>query len=157
MIAIKPESSVQLDANPQETAEWLEALDEIVDQEGTSRASFVLERLLERAAQFGVSAVSGLNTPYINTIPVDEEVPYPGDRAIERTIKSLVRWNAMAMVVRANKYDTGIGGHISTYASLATLAEVGHNHFFHARYGEEAGDLVYSQGHASPGTYARAF
>ena len=93
----------------------------------------------------------------MNTIPVEEEDPYPGDRAIERRIKSLVRWNAMAMVVRANKYDPGIGGHISTYASLATLLEVGHNHFFHARYGDQPGDLVYFQGHASPGVYARAY
>ena len=88
---------------------------------------------------------------------MDEEVPYPGDRAIERRIKSLIRWNAMAMVVRANKHDSGIGGHISTYASLATLAEVGHNHFFHGRHGDQPGDFVYFQGHASPGEYARAF
>ena len=88
---------------------------------------------------------------------MDEEVPYPGDRAIERRIKSLIRWNAMAMVVRANKHDSGIGGHISTYASLATLAEVGHNHFFHAKHGDQPGDFVYFQGHASPGEYARAF
>ena len=98
-----------------------------------------------------------LNTPYVNTIGPDEEVPYPGDRAMERRIKSLIRWNAMAMVVRQNKYDSGIGGHISTYASLATLLEVGFNHFFHARYGDQPGDLIYFQGHASPGVYARAF
>ena len=98
-----------------------------------------------------------LNTPYINTILPEEEAPYPGDRAIERRIKSLLRWNAMAMVVRQNKYDAGIGGHISTYASLATLLEVGFNHFFHASYGDQPGDLVYFQGHASPGIYARAF
>jgi len=98
-----------------------------------------------------------LNTPYVNTIRVEDEVPYPGDRAMERRIKSLIRWNAMAMVVRQNKYDAGIGGHISTYASLATLLEVGFNHFFHARYGDEPGDLIYFQGHASPGVYARAF
>ena len=84
-------------------------------------------------------------------------MPYPGDRAMERRIKSLIRWNAMAMVVRQNKYDAGIGGHISTYASLATLLEVGFNHFFHASYGDQPGDLIYFQGHASPGVYARAF
>ena len=98
-----------------------------------------------------------LNTPYVNTIRPEEEVPYPGDRAMERRIKSLIRWNAMAMVVRQNKYDAGIGGHISTYASLATLLEVGFNHFFHASYGDQPGDLIYFQGHASPGVYARAF
>ena len=143
--------------NPVETTEWLDALDEIVDQEGPDRASYLLQRLLDRAATFGVTAPLRLNTPYINTIPGEEEVPYPGDRALERRIKSLIRWNAMAMVVRANKYDPNIGGHISTYASLATLLEVGFNHFFHASYGDQPGDLVYFQGHASPGMYARAF
>jgi len=157
MIETKSAPTVQLDANPQETAEWLEALDEIVDESGSQRAHFLLERLLNRAAEFGVTASQGLNTPYINTIPVDQEVPYPGNRAIERNIKSLVRWNAMAMVVRANKYDAGIGGHISTYASLATLAEVGHNHFFHGSYGDQPGDFLYYQGHASPGAYGRAY
>ena len=157
MIETKLEIPVQNDVNPQETAEWLEALDEIIDETGRVRASYLLEKLLDRAAAFGVTATTGLNTPYINTIPVDEELPYPGDRAIERRIKSLLRWNAMAMVVRANKYDNGIGGHISTYASLATLLEVGHNHFFHGSFGAEPGDFVYFQGHASPGPYARAF
>ncbi len=157
MIETKLEPSVRQDINPQETAEWLEALDQIIDEAGTHRASFMLETLLSRAASFGVTASPGLNTPYINTIPVEEEVPYPGNRAIERQIKSLVRWNAMAMVVRANKYDNGIGGHISTYASLATLAEVGLNHFFQGSFGDQPGDFVYFQGHASPGVYARAF
>jgi pyruvate dehydrogenase E1 component len=119
--------------------------------------AYLLGRLTDRAALYGVQAPNGLKTPYINTIPVDEEVPYPGDRAIERRIKSLIRWNAMAMVVRANKHDSGIGGHISTYSSLATLAEVGHNHFFHGRHGDQPGDFVYFQGHASPGEYARAY
>ncbi len=145
------------DLNPQETSEWLEALDGVVEEGGSDRASYLLERLSERAALYGVSRAQKLTTPYINTIPVEEEVPYPGDRNIERRIKSLIRWNAMAMVVRANKHDPGIGGHISTYSSLATLVEVGHNHFFHARYGDQPGDFVYFQGHASPGTYARAF
>jgi pyruvate dehydrogenase E1 component len=98
-----------------------------------------------------------LNTPYVNTIPVEEEVPYPGDRQLERRIKSLIRWNAMAMVHRQNKKDPGIGGHISTYSSVATLFEVGFNHFFHACYGDQPGDLIYFQGHASPGVYARAY
>ncbi len=111
----------------------------------------------ERAQVDGAELPVQLNTPYINTIRPEDEVPYPGDRAMERRIKSLIRWNAMAMVVRQNKYDPGIGGHISTYASLATLLEVGFNHFFHAQYGDQPGDLVYFQGHASPGVYARAF
>jgi pyruvate dehydrogenase E1 component len=98
-----------------------------------------------------------VTTPYLNTIPVQEQVPYPGDRAIERRIKSIIRWNAAAMVVRANKYDPNIGGHISTFASLATLSEVGFNHFFRARIGDQPGDFLYLQGHASPGFYSRAF
>jgi pyruvate dehydrogenase E1 component len=145
------------DLNPQETAEWLESLDEVIDAEGPDRAIFLLDKLAERAGELGVQAPARLNTPYLNTIPVHEQVPYPGDRAIERRIKSLVRWNAMAMVVRANKYDPNIGGHISTYASLATLLEVGFNHFFRGSIDGEAGDFVYFQGHASPGVYARAF
>ena len=145
------------DTNPQETSEWLEALDQAIEEDGYDRASYLLDRLSDRAALYGITRLAKLTTPYINTIPVDEEVPYPGDRAIERVIKSLIRWNAMAMVVRANKYDSGIGGHISTYSSLATLTEVGHNHFFHGRHGDQPGDFVYFQGHASPGMYARAF
>jgi pyruvate dehydrogenase E1 component len=145
------------DFDPQETAEWLEALDDVIDQAGPDRAAFLLERLNERAQANGAELPAHLNTPYVNTIRPEDEVPYPGDRAMERRIKSLIRWNAMAMVVRQNKYDSGIGGHISTYASLATLLEVGFNHFFHSRYGDQPGDLVYFQGHASPGVYGRAF
>jgi len=145
------------DTDPVETSEWLEALDEIIDEVGPDRARYIIEKLSERAANLGVAIPAKLNTPYINTIPVDDELPYPGDRYLERRIKSIIRWNAMAMVVRANKYDNGIGGHISTYASLATLLEVGFNHFFRAKIGSEPGDFVYFQGHASPGVYARAF
>ena len=155
MLETKTES--KSDVNPQETSEWLESLDGVVEDGGAERASYLLARLIDHAAMFGIQAPYKLTTPYINTIPVEEEVPYPGDREIERRIKSLLRWNAMAMVVRANKYDSGIGGHISTYASLATLTEVGHNHFFHGKHGDQPGDFVYFQGHASPGTYARAF
>ncbi len=146
-----------VDFNPGETSEWLEALEQILDEEGPDRAAFLLERLNEQARGAGADLPIRMNTPYVNTIRVDQEVPYPGDRAMERRIKSLMRWNAMAMVVRQNKYDAGIGGHISTYASLATLLEVGFNHFFHASYGDQPGDLIYFQGHASPGIYARAF
>ena len=146
-----------VDLDPQETAEWMEALDQVVDEAGPDRAAYLLEQLAERVRLNGAAPQSLLNSAYINTIPPEDEVPYPGDRAMERRIKSLLRWNAMAMVVRQNKYDAGIGGHISTYASLATLLEVGFNHFFHATYGDQPGDLIYFQGHASPGVYARAF
>ena len=146
-----------VDLDPQETSEWLEALDQVLDEEGSDRAAYLLEKLNERARLNGAEVPIHLNTPYVNTLRTEDEVPYPGDRALERRIKSLLRWNAMAMVVKQNKYDPGIGGHISTYSSLATLVEVGFNHFFHASYGDQPGDLVYFQGHASPGIYARAF
>src|ERR1700728_1063708 len=149
------EHSVDLD--PRETTEWLEALDQIVEEAGSDRVNFLLDKLTERARDNGVTVPIRTTTDYINTITVDEEVAYPGDRALERRIKSLTRWNAMAMVSHQNKYDDGIGGHISTYSSLATLLEVGFNHFFHAHYGDRPGDLIYFQGHASPGVYARAF
>jgi pyruvate dehydrogenase E1 component len=151
----QPAEALELDF--QEVDEWLEAFDQVVNQEGPSGAARILEALTRRARQAGVDVPVQLNTPYVNTIPVEEEAPYPGDRGLERRLKSLIRWNAMAMVHRQNKKDPGIGGHISTYSSLATLLEVGFNHFFHARYGDLPGDFVYFQGHASPGVYARAF
>jgi pyruvate dehydrogenase E1 component len=154
---LKAKVDMPEDLNPQETSEWLEALEQVLDAAGPDRASYLLRTLRDRAAAFGAIAPGPLNTPYVNTIPAEEELPYPGDRALERRIKSLTRWNAMAMVVRANKYDPGIGGHISTYASLATLLEVGFHHFFRASYDNQPGDLIYFQGHASPGVYARAF
>ena len=147
----------QLEPDHEELSEWIEAFDQIVEEEGPSRGSELLAALTRRARQAGVDLPVQLNTPYVNTIPADEEEPYPGDRALERRIKSLMRWNAMAMVHRQNKKDPGIGGHISTYSSLATLLEVGFNHFFRASYGDQPGDFVYFQGHASPGVYARAF
>jgi pyruvate dehydrogenase E1 component len=158
---LKPRVEAPDDLNPQETSEWVEALDQIVDQVGPDRASYLLEHLMERASNLGVRVPLRWNTPYVNTIPVEEQVEYPGDRAIEWRIKCLMRWNALAMVVRANKNDPNIGGHLATYASLATLVEVGFNHFFRGSYdnpaGKQAGDFVYFQGHASPGIYARAF
>jgi hypothetical protein len=117
MLETKVES--QSDANPQETSEWMQSLDAVLEEGGSERATFLLARLIDHAAMYGIQTPHNLTTPYINTVPLEEEVPYPGDREIERRIKSLNRWNAMAMVVRANKYDPGIGGHISTYASLA--------------------------------------
>ena len=155
--ALSAQSGFAADVNPVETAEWMEALDQVVEEGGAERAQFLLNRLIDRASIAGVKFLARLKTPYINTIPVEEEVPYPGDREIERRLKSYLRWNAMAMVVRANKYDAGIGGHISTYASLATLLEVGFNHFFRARIADAPGDFVYYQGHASPGVYSRAY
>jgi pyruvate dehydrogenase E1 component len=146
-----------VDRDPRETAEWMEALDQMLEESGAGRAAFILEQLSKRARGSGAELPIELNTPYANTIRPEAEVAYPGDRELERRIKSLVRWNAMAMVVRQNKYDAGIGGHISTYASLATLLEVAFNHFFRASYGDQPGDLIYFQGHSSPGIYARAF
>jgi pyruvate dehydrogenase E1 component len=140
-----------------EISEWIEAFDQIVAEEGPNRGARLLEALTRRAQESGVDLPVHLNTPYVNTIPPNEEVAYPGDRGLERRIKSLIRWNAMAMVHRQNKKDPGIGGHISTYSSVASLFEVGFNHFFHASYGDQPGDLVYFQGHASPGVYGRAF
>jgi pyruvate dehydrogenase E1 component len=154
---LKTKEERQTDLNPQETSEWLEALEQVVDEAGPDRASYLLGKLIDRASDFGVSAPQKINTPYINTIPAHEDVPFPGDGPLERRIKSLIRWNAAAMVVRANKYDPNIGGHISTYASLATLSEIGFNHIFRGSIEGQAGDLVYYQGHASPGVYARAF
>src|SRR5256885_6386289 len=149
--------TVFMEPDFQEIGEWIEAFDQVVEQEGPHHGTRLLEALARRARRTGVDVPVHLYTPYVNTIPVDEEVPYPGDRPLERRIKSLIRWNAMAMVHRQNKKDAGIGGHISTYSSLATLLEVGFNHFFHATYGDQPGDFVYFQGHASPGVYARAF
>ena len=140
-----------------ELAEWIEAFDQVVKLDGSSQGTTLLDALTNHAREVGVEVPAKLNTPYRNTIPLEDEVPYPGDRALERRIKSLIRWNAMAMVHRQNKEDAGIGGHISTYSSLASLLEVGFNHFFHASYGDQPGDFVYFQGHASPGVYSRAF
>ena len=143
--------------NVDEVAEWLEAFDVVVAEDGPGAGAQLLSNLTRHARESGLDLPIQLNTPYVNTIRLEEEEPYPGDRLLERRIKSLVRWNAMAMVHRQNKKDPGIGGHISTYSSLATLLEVGFNHFFRARYGDQPGDLIYFQGHASPGVYARAY
>ncbi|MEO6966625.1 MAG: pyruvate dehydrogenase (acetyl-transferring), homodimeric type, partial [Acidobacteriaceae bacterium] len=140
-----------------EVAEWIEAFDEVVIGEGPEHGSKILKALRQRAREAGINMSAELITPHTNTIPKHEEVPYPGDRALERRLESLIRWNAMAMVHGQNKKDHGIGGHISTYSSLATLLEVGFHHFFHASYGDQPGDFIYFQGHASPGIYARAY
>src|ERR1700735_4885199 len=140
-----------------EIKEWFESLDSVLESSGPEGAMEILARLRAHATVVGINLPFTANTPYANTIPVEFQPPYPGDQQIERRIKSLVRWNALAMVVRANKHENGIGGHISTYASAATLYEVGFNHFFRARSEGFEGDTVYFQGHASPGIYARAF
>ncbi len=147
----------QADIEDIEDREWLESLDYVYDQQGAQRVTTLLRRLQAHAQKKGIRLPFTANTPYINTIGVDRQPVFPGNRDIERRIKSIIRWNAMAMVVRANKQSDGIGGHISTYASCATLFEVGFNHFFQARTREHPGDAVFFQGHAAPGVYARAF
>ena len=145
------------DIDPQETADWTEAIDYVINTAGPERAAFLLERLKHRAYMRGMRHRLTASTPYVNTIPVDQQPEYPGNREIERKIKSIIRWNAMAMVVRANKLSPGIGGHISTFASAATLYEVGFNHFFRGKEGRLPPDQIYFQGHAAPGIYSRAF
>ncbi len=154
---LKHKVETHADLDPQETGEWLEALDQIIDQAGPDRAKYLLETLMRKAGVNGVETPFTAIGPYVNTIPKEEELPYPGDLAVETRLKAIVRWNAIAMVVRANKYDVGIGGHIATFSSQASLIEVAQNHFFRASINGEAGDLVYFQGHASPGQYSRAF
>ena len=146
-----------VDSDPSETAEWLVSLDEVVRAKGADRAHYLLKRLLARAQRDRVELPSLVQTPYVNTIPPQREVPYPGDEVLEKRIRRLIRWNAMTMVHRANSHHAGLGGHLATYASAASLYEVGFNHFFRGKDGEHPGDLVIFQGHASPGVYARAF
>jgi pyruvate dehydrogenase E1 component len=153
----KESYGINRDFDTEETAEWLEALDGVIQHRGAERARFILDRLIQKSFQSGIRLPFTANTPYINTIPLEKQTPFPGNRKIERRIKSLIRWNALAMVVRANKKFSGIGGHISTYASAATLYEIGFNHFFRGKGESFDGDQIYFQGHASPGIYARAF
>ena len=142
--------------DPTEVDEWLESVDDILHRHGPGALSHLLTRLYSRAQAQGVPVVPSLTTPYANTIPVEAEPEFPGDRAIERKLRSVIRWNAMAMVVRAYR-NTNVGGHIATFASSATLVETGFNHFFHSRTADHTGDMVYFQGHSSPGMYSRAF
>ncbi|MGQ9660174.1 MAG: pyruvate dehydrogenase (acetyl-transferring), homodimeric type [Thermochromatium sp.] len=145
------------DIDPQETQEWLDSLEAVLENEGVERAHFLLERLIDKARRSGAYLPYSANTAYLNTIPVQAERPFPGDLALERRIRSLVRWNAMAMVVQANRLSTELGGHISSFASSATLIDVAYTHFLHARTQDHGGDLVFFQGHSAPGIYARAF
>ncbi|MDR9413893.1 MAG: pyruvate dehydrogenase (acetyl-transferring), homodimeric type [Spiribacter sp.] len=145
------------DPDPQETQEWLEAIESVLEYEGPERAQFLLEQLVDKARRSGGQLPFKATTAYQNTIPTQHEVPHPGDRALESRIRSIIRWNAMAMVVQANRDRDGIGGHIASFASSATLYEVGFNHFWHAPTEDHGGDLVFIQGHSAPGIYARAF
>ena len=145
------------DSDPIETSEWLDALASVIENEGTERAKYLLTRLSEKARKLGSDLPYSVTTPYCNTIPADQEVRMPGDLFMERRIRSLIRWNAMVMVLRANKRPGELGGHISSFSSSATLYDVGFNYFFHAGDETREADLVYVQGHTSPGIYARSF
>jgi pyruvate dehydrogenase E1 component len=144
------------DVDPQETREWLEALEGVLDREGPDRAHFIVEQLIERARRAGAALPFSANTPYLNTIPVERQPPLPGDFAVEQRIRHFVRWNSMAMVVRANRH-TNVGGHIASFASAAMLYDIGYNHFWRSPSDGRGGDLVFIQGHSAPGIYARAF
>src|SRR5690606_5923392 len=147
-----------VDIDTSETREWLASLDYVLKSKGRERALFLLEQLRDKAAAEGVQLPPQTQTPYVNTISEADQPAYPGNRDLERRIKSIIRWNAMAMVARANARVHGIGGHISTFASSATLYEVAFNHFFCGRGADGySGDSIYFQGHSSPGMYARAF
>ena len=148
---------MQYDNNPVETQEWLEALDAVLAQEGEERVHYLLTQLARRASSRGSQLPYAITTPYRNTIPPNKEVKMPGDLFMERRIRSIVRWNALAMVQRAYNRGGDLGGHISSFASSATLYDIGYNYFFHGPDSDRDGDLVYYQGHVSPGIYARAY
>jgi pyruvate dehydrogenase E1 component len=145
------------DIDPQETQDWLESIDSVLRAHGPERAHYLLERLIDHARRSGAYLPYSQNTAYLNTIPTGQEPEYPGNRTLEKRIEAFIRWNAMAMVVRANRKSSEFGGHIATYASSATLYEVGFNHFWRAPTENHGGDMVFIQGHSSPGIYARAF
>ena len=145
------------DVDPQETREWIDALDAVITQEGVERAHYLLEQLIAKARKSGAYLPYSANTAYLNTIPPSREERSPGDPGMEWRIRSLIRWNAIAMVVRANRMSAELGGHIASFASSATLYDVGFNHFFRAATKEQGGDLIFIQGHSAPGVYARAF
>jgi pyruvate dehydrogenase E1 component len=148
---------MRVDPDPVETGEWVEALDSVLEFEGAERAHFLLEELIAEGRRKGAPVPYSPNTPYLNTIPPEREDGHPGDRAVEHRIRSLIRWNALAIVLRANKESSELGGHIASFQSAATLYDVGQMHFWHSPTEAHGGDLVYFQGHSSPGFYARAF
>src|SRR5690554_320272 len=145
------------DLDPVETTEWMDSLESVLDREGEERARYLLSRLAERMHRDGTQPPFSVTTSHRNTIPVHCEARMPGDMFMERKIRSMIRWNTAAMVTRANRKSSGIGGHLSSYMSSATLYEVGFNHFFRAPNGDFGGVLIYIQGHSSPGIYARSF
>jgi len=145
------------DSDPGETREWLDALRAVIEREGPERAHQLLEALIDTARQHGADVPYSANTAYINTIPPDQEVRNPGNLELEEKLRSMMRWNAMAIVVRANKGEGDLGGHIASFASLANMLGAGFNHFWHAPTEDHGGDLLYIQGHSAPGIYARAF
>ena len=151
-----PLDATPSDHDPLETQEWVDALKGVLANEGPDRAHYLIERLIDVARKEGAFLPFSANTDYINTLPHDLQPKFPGDPNIEEKIRNYARWNAMAMVVRANKH-TNVGGHIASYASAATLYDVGFNHFWHAPSAEHGGDLVFVQGHSAPGIYARMF
>jgi pyruvate dehydrogenase E1 component len=150
-------NDLQRDLDPEETREWMEALQSVIEREGPDRANFLLERLVNEARRAGAYIPYNANTAYLNTIPPDREERSAGDAVLEEKIRALVRWNAMATVIRANKESSELGGHIASFASAATLYDIGFNHFFRAANEKFLGDLVYIQGHSAPGVYARAY
>ena len=149
-------STTQADIDPVETSEWLEALEGVLRQEGPARAQELLEQLLDHVRVKGAPVTSGLSTPYVNTLPPEFDPPSDEATGLEQRLRAYVRWNAIAMVLQANAESSELGGHIASYQSAATLYEEGFNHFWHAPSEDHGGDLVYFQGHSSPGVYARA-
>ena len=145
------------DADPVETREWVDAIESVIANEGVERAQYLLENLIDRMRQAGADLPFSATTAYVNTIPVSAQPQRPPDFKVEGRVSALTRWNAMALVVRANKESSELGGHVASYASAATLYDIGFNHFWHAPSEKHGGDLVYLQGHSSPGFYARAF
>ncbi len=150
-------SDIKNDIDPIETQEWLDALEAVLDEEGTDRAHYLLEKLIDMARRSGAHLPYSATTAYLNTIPTSKEALIPGDQEMEQRLRSIIRWNAIALVLQASKKNEELGGHLSSFASSATLYDVGFNHFFHAANEEREGDLIYFQGHSSPGIYARAF
>ena len=145
------------DIDPVETNEWIDSLNSVIENDGSSRASYLLNKVINQAYKSGLVLPDTRTTPYINTIPPEAQEKSPGDQNIEKKIRAYIRWNAAAMVVKANKKSSELGGHIGTFASAATLYDVGMNHFWRAKNNKFGGDLIYFQGHSAPGMYARAF
>ena len=147
----------KLDVDELETLEWLDALDAVIEHEGPERAHFLLEKLIDKARRSGANLPYDASTAYVNTIPTHLEAKSTGDQELEHRVRSMIRWNAAVMVLRAQRDDSGLGGHLASFASAATLYDVGFNHFFHAPTPEHGGDVLMMQGHSAPGIYARSF